>query len=136
MDRNPEYLRLLGIGNIVFGGLGPCCSSFPVVHLVMGVSMLRNPQSFGPPGSTPVQPEIAWVFILMAVFTMVIGWIVSLTTIFAGTSILSRKRYMFCMVVAAIQCAFFPVGTALGVLTIILLLKPEVKEAFGVRSSG
>ena len=33
---------------------------------------------------------------------------------------------------AAISCAFMPFGTVLGVFTLIVLLRPGVKELFGV----
>ncbi len=36
----------------------------------------------------------------------------------------------FVIVIAALSCAFFPFGTVLGVFTIIILSKPEVKSLF------
>ena len=38
---------------------------------------------------------------------------------------------MFCLVVAAIQCAFVPFGTVLGVFTIFALQKLVVRQLFG-----
>ena len=32
---------------------------------------------------------------------------------------------MFCLVIAAVQCAFVPFGTVLGVFTIVALQKPK-----------
>jgi hypothetical protein len=34
------------------------------------------------------------------------------------------------MVIAAIQCAFTPFGTVLGVFTLIVLVRPSVKALF------
>jgi hypothetical protein len=39
---------------------------------------------------------------------------------------------MFCLVMAGIACIFMPFGTALGVLTIIVLMRDSVRELFGV----
>jgi hypothetical protein len=48
----------------------------------------------------------------------------------AGRSLAARKRYTFCIIVAAISCTFFPLGTALGVFTILVLSRPSVKALF------
>jgi hypothetical protein len=36
---------------------------------------------------------------------------------------------------AAISCIFMPFGTVLGVFTIIVLLRPSVKELFAVNTA-
>jgi hypothetical protein len=43
-----------------------------------------------------------------------------------------HTNYTYCLVVAAIECMFTPFGTVLGVLTIIVLVRPTVKALFGV----
>ena len=48
----------------------------------------------------------------------------------AGSFIARTRHWTFCIVVAAVSCAFFPFGTVLGVFTIIVLSKPDVKAAF------
>jgi len=37
---------------------------------------------------------------------------------------------MFCLIVAGIICIFMPLGTILGVFTIIVLVRPSVKAMF------
>ena len=39
--------------------------------------------------------------------------------------------WTFCLVMGAVACMFMPVGTVLGVFTIVVLMKPSVKELFG-----
>ena len=41
-------------------------------------------------------------------------------------------RQTFCVVVAAISCCFTPLGTVLGVFTLIVLFRPSVKALFGL----
>jgi hypothetical protein len=41
-----------------------------------------------------------------------------------------RKRRVFSIVVAALLCTNFPFGTILGVLTIIVLCRQSVMEAY------
>jgi hypothetical protein len=40
------------------------------------------------------------------------------------------------LVIAAVECIFFPFGTVLGVLTIIVLMRPSIKSLFGVPSAS
>jgi hypothetical protein len=50
----------------------------------------------------------------------------------AGRSLARRKRYLFCLIVAGTMCVMCnPLGTVLGVFTIVVLLRPSVKELFG-----
>ena len=48
-----------------------------------------------------------------------------------GRGLAQRKRYMFCLVVACVECLFMPFGTVLGVFTIIVLSRDSVKALFG-----
>jgi hypothetical protein len=74
---------------------------------------------------------------LLSVFHYVVGAFVGLFSCFPiihlvlGSTYLNRRlHYMFCLVMAGISCAFFPFGTVLGVFTIVVLSKPEVRAAF------
>jgi hypothetical protein len=48
----------------------------------------------------------------------------------AGRFIARRHHWMFCIVMAGLSCAFFPFGTVLGVFTIVVLSRSDVKAAF------
>ena len=62
---------------------------------------------------------------------MVVGWTLAVCLVVAARSLNQRKRYLFCLVIAGITAAVcMPFGTVLGVFTIIVLLRPSVKEAF------
>ena len=50
----------------------------------------------------------------------------------AGRRLAGHRSYTFCLVIAGIECAFSPFGTVLGVFTIVVLIRPSVKERFGV----
>ena len=49
----------------------------------------------------------------------------------AGRRLAQRRSYMFCMVMAGVACMLTPVGTVLGVFTIIVLNRPSVRRLFG-----
>ena len=50
---------------------------------------------------------------------------------FAGRSLQQRTRYLYCLVMAGVECIFMPFGTVLGVFTIIVLMRDSVKPLFG-----
>jgi hypothetical protein len=91
-------------------------------HLRMG------PAGKGGAGGPP--PEIGWIFIVGGgVFSLVV-WSMAACTLFAAYNLSKKQRYLFCFVIACISCASVPLGTILGVFTIVVLARPGVKELF------
>lgn len=61
---------------------------------------------------------------------MLVGWAFAVCVILAGRFIVRRKHYIFCLVIASLNCLFMPFGTILGVFTIVVLIRPSVKALF------
>ena len=70
------------------------------------------------------------VMALVALCFIVLGWVFAALVAFAGRNLARRTRYNYCLVMAGIECIFMPVGTVLGVFTIIVLVRDSVKEMF------
>jgi hypothetical protein len=50
----------------------------------------------------------------------------------AAARLLQRRHgYRFIFAVACLECLGFPFGTVLGVFTLVVLLRPSVKQLFG-----
>lgn len=49
----------------------------------------------------------------------------------AGAALARRRRFRFCRVMGWLACLFFPFGTLAGVMTLLLLRRPRVRETFG-----
>jgi hypothetical protein len=49
----------------------------------------------------------------------------------AGRKLDRRTGHLYCLVIAGLECFFMPFGTVLGVLTILVLIRPSVKLMFG-----
>ena len=69
-------------------------------------------------------------FILITFF----NFIVSILTIFSGIFILLCRWGKFSIFVAYINLLSFPIGTLLAVFSIILLIKPSVREIYGTNN--
>ncbi|UCF00460.1 MAG: hypothetical protein JSV82_02745 [Planctomycetota bacterium] len=123
-----EQLRLLSIFHYIVGGLAAFFACFPTIHLVMGIAIVlgvfEECSGKGPPA------VIGYILILMALMLIACGWGLAICLIAAGRCLSRKKHYVFCLVIAAIGCVFMPFGTVLGVFTIIVLMRPSVKELF------
>jgi hypothetical protein len=59
------------------------------------------------------------------------GWTGAALIAWAGRCLARRMHYTYCLMMAGVACVFMPFGTVLGVFTILVLVKPGVKAAFG-----
>jgi hypothetical protein len=129
MRTDLNHLRLLSIFHYVLGGLVALMACFSIIHLVIGISVVSGGFASSGPGAPP--PAMGWLFIGIASLGMLFGWALAICLVIAGYCLNRQKSYIFCMVVAGFACAVQPLGTILGVFTIIVLLRPSVKELFG-----
>ncbi len=127
MNQDQEHLKLLSIFHYIVGGLAALFSFFPVIHLILGILFLVAPHRMG---GNPPPPFLGWIFVLLGGGIMLMGWAFAVCVILAGRFIAKRKHYIFCLVIAALNCLFMPFGTVLGVFTIVVLIRPSVKALF------
>ena len=125
-----EHLRLLAVFHYVVGGIAALFASIFLVHVCMGFLMTMRPETFGSGEAPPA--FVGVLFLVLGSVALLVGWSFAGCLIYAGRCLLQTRRYMFCLVTAAISCAFAPFGTVLGVFTILVLLRPSVKALFGL----
>jgi hypothetical protein len=70
------------------------------------------------------------VFVGVGILIMLAVWALAALFGMAGRCLRRRTAYTFCFVMAVIVCSNFPLGTLLGVFTIVTLTRPHVKTAF------
>ncbi|HUP19882.1 MAG TPA: hypothetical protein VM778_08015 [Gemmatimonadota bacterium] len=129
MNPDLEHLRLLSIFHYVLAGLIGLVSLFPVFHLVLGIAMMTG--ALDTEGD-PVAPLVGGIFAGFALLIILCGFALAAAVAMTGRALGRHESYTFCLVVAAIECMFMPLGTVLGVFTLIVLLRPSVKGLFGV----
>jgi hypothetical protein len=129
MNQDDEHLKLLSVFHYVVGGITALFASFPALHVIVGLIMVFAPFPAEAEGEPP--PELfGWFFVVAGAVMVVIGWTIALVILTAGRFLARRKHHLFCLVVAGVECLFFPFGTVLGVFTIIVLMRPSVQQAF------
>jgi hypothetical protein len=127
-NQDEQYLKLLSIFHYVVGGLTALFACFPIFHLIIGFGMMFG--GFGPPDEEFPFRLFGLMFTVIPACIILLGWALAGSMVATGYFLSTRQRYMFCLVVAGIECIFIPFGTVLGVFTIIVLVKPGVKAMF------
>ena len=125
---HPNCARRPSVFHYVVAGLAFLFSLFPVIHLILGITLVAG--VFGD-GQGEQPPEfVVWIFIGIALFAILMGLSFATSVLMAGRFLAQRRHYTFCLVVAALSCMFMPFGTVLGVFTIIVLVRDPVKRLF------
>jgi hypothetical protein len=122
-----QHLQLLSVFYYIFGGLSLMASCLPLFYFGVGAAMVGGAfeeARGGPP------KEVGWVIVGVGAALVLLGWTISGCIILAGRKLAHRESHTFCLVVAALLCLSVPLGTILGVFTIIVLMRPSVKELF------
>lgn len=85
------------------------------------------------PEAPPFNPLvfIGFIYAVCGIFTLA-GAILSFL---CGRAIAKRERKVLIMITAGICCIGFPIGTALGVCTFIVLSRPSVQARFAKPSA-
>lgn len=127
MNKDLEQLKWLSVGFYIHAGLTALVACLPIIHLVIGIMMITG-QIDG--GANPPPPAFGWFFVAFASLFILGGWAFAIASFLAGRFIKQQKKYTFIFVMAIISCMFAPVGTVLGVFTIIVLIRDSVKALF------
>ena len=129
MNEDLEHLSLLSVFHYVVAGVSALLFCFPLFHLLFGIAMVTGWGDFSE--GEPAMLFAGWFMIAFAVIFITLGWGYAACLALAGSYLKQRTRYTFCLVMAGLSCLFAPLGTVLGVFTLLVLLRPSVKELFG-----
>jgi hypothetical protein len=130
-----EHLRLLALFHNVVAGFGLLFSLLPIAHLAMGIMLVTGKLDDGNSGGG-APALIGWMFIAFPVVWIIVGITASTCVFVAGRYLRRLERYTFCLVTAGVMCAFAPIGTVLGVLTLLVLQRQSVKDAFAAANAA
>lgn len=132
MSSSDSQLDALGVIHYVLAGFVALFGLMPLIHVAMGLGMVSGHFPFGPPGHARPEfpPMFGWFFVVFGGVFILAAQAMAVTLAVAGTYLRQRRRWLFCVVVDAIACSMFPFGTALGVVTLVVLSEPEMKARF------
>ena len=124
MNKDLDHLKLLGIFHIIWGALAIFFGlGFGLLYIVLAsVGTMEV--------SGNVTPETArQVLVVLGIVAIVLSSIYGIVVIMAGGKLRKQRGYRFCFLVSILDLLSFP-GIVLGIFTLIVLMRPTVKELF------
>lgn len=132
-DTDLEHLRLLSLFHYITAGLTSFVGLFPILHLMIGLGMWFAPDTFHD-GSGPPPQLFAIFFTTIPAILIVIMQVSAVAIAIAGRRLQQHRSHTYCLVIAGLLIISTPpIGTALGVFSIIVLMRPAVKTLFAER---
>ncbi len=110
-------------------GVAAFFAVFSVFYIAMGVVSRAPPDKAG----NPPPAFVGWMFAVVGLVLFLLAIGMAIARFWAGRCIKQRKSRTFCMVIATLGCLEFPYGTALGVLTFIVLGRASVVKQFDAK---
>lgn len=128
--KDAEHLKLLSIFHFILGGLALVGILFLVFHYLM-MSAFMSPEFWKSQKNGQVPPpeliKLLTVAYLFGGFCLVLGGALN---ILSGLFLRQRRHRTFSMVIAGLNCLQVPLGTALGIFTILVLSRDSVRHAY------
>lgn len=132
---------LLSVFHYVMAGLGTLggffmAAYFAFVGYIVTTVMPSVPSGAGssPPPAPPA--GFAWFFGAFGVLISLSILAFAVLHFLCGRWIAARRNRTFCFVVGCLSCISFPLGTVLGVFTIIVLQRESVRWLFEKQTPG
>jgi len=125
---------MLSLFHYVLAGITALFSLIPIIHVVIGFMLLNG--QFAEAQGSPPPGWMGWLFVLVGSTFILVGLAFAFCLFLTARHIRHRQQYTFVIVVAAVECLFVPLGTILGVFTIIVLNKPITRALFGKPEVG
>ncbi|NJK63991.1 MAG: hypothetical protein HC921_16090 [Synechococcaceae cyanobacterium SM2_3_1] len=130
-DQDQEQLKLLATFHYVLGGLLLLFSLIALPFLALGIALIFYSESIATEGDLP--PVVAgWILLTFAIVILVFSLLLPIGLILSGYYLKRQKRYWFSFVVACVECLNMPLGTALGIFTLVVLSRDSVKQLYGL----
>lgn len=119
-------LETLAILHYVWGGLKIFASLFILIYVLMGIGMVAGGVYEGDFG----MQFAGGMFLVFGGISFLLVVAIGILNILCGRYLQQKKNRVFCIVMSALACMNAPLGTLLGIFTIIEIEKPEIKAMF------
>jgi hypothetical protein len=125
-----DHLNLLSIFHFVGAGFAVLGILFLLVHFAIFHTVFANPKMWESQKGSPPPAEF---FSIFKWFYLILGlWFLGscALNLISAFCLRARKARTFSLIVAGINCLHMPLGTVLGVFTIIVLIRDSVRQLY------
>jgi hypothetical protein len=132
-----DQLNLLAILHFVGAGLAVLGVLFLAAHYAIMYTVFSDPQIWkNQRQPMPIPPKeilamMKWFYLAGALWCVTSG----VLNLISGLYLRAQKGRTFSLVVAGINCLYLPLGTLLGVFTIIVLSRDSVQELYAANEA-
>ena len=132
-DQDREHLRLLTIFYYIWAGFQALGGLVGLAFMGIGAFIASSPQIAQ--ANNPPPPWFGAIFAGLGALVFVSVEGMAALSFFTGQFLSRRQRHTFCVVISVLNCLSLPLGTALGVFSILVLQRPSVKALFADKGS-
>ena len=123
-------LKLLTIFHFIGSGLAVIGLGFLLLHYSLVSMIFTNPQMWEGQKSGPPPQQFftlfKWFYVIGGGFLIASA----VTNLLSGLWIKARKNRIFSLIVAGFNCMHMPLGTMLGVFTMVVLMRDSVRGLY------
>ncbi|HTS16143.1 MAG TPA: hypothetical protein VMP11_01075 [Verrucomicrobiae bacterium] len=126
-SNDADKLLLLSIFHYIIGGFAALSSVLALPFLVLACPAALVSKQVG---QGALAPRFGSIFLLIGCAILLLIGTCAALLITAGRSLATHKRYTFCLIIAVLELFFFPFGTILGLITLIVLTRQSTQQLF------
>jgi hypothetical protein len=123
-------LDTLAICHYVYAGLVGLVGMAGLLYVVIGVVIATGTAAGSTSPGTPSTAAVGGVIAAIGGLVTVLLWLKAAFVLWSGLSLKKRQRRTLSFVVACICCVSVPLGTLLGVFTLVVLSRPQVRAIY------
>ncbi len=126
-----DTLHLLSIFHYIMAGIIALFACIPLLHFALGITMTVG-------GMAEQEPALGFmgaIFSGISGLIILLGWGLAVLVFLAGRNLDKQTKYQTCLFGAAVLCLFMPLGTILGVITLVTIQSDSVRELFNQQES-
>ena len=125
-----KNLDLLGTFHTVFGIIGVLMGLAPLLQITISILTLSGMLNLAEAFEVELPEWFGYSFLILGIASFVISQTTACLILYSGRQLKKRRKRRLSFVVACGLCLAFPLGTILGIFTLIILNQDETKELY------
>lgn len=128
--QDQEQLKILRICHFIWGGLIAFFGLFGLLYVVFGGAIAVGALPTSRSGEEAAPAIAGTILIVAGLLVTALSLAIAGLNIWSGMNLGKAKSRTLSMIVAGLNCLSIPIGTTLGVFTLMVLSRPTVRAAY------